>query len=43
MSAYTISKKVNNAKDNRNVQEILNKVIYPELDQINNSKPLTLF
>ena len=43
MSAYTISKKVNHAKDNRNIQEILDKVIYPELEQINNNKPLTLF
>lgn len=31
MTAYTVSQKVNNAKNNRNVAEIIEKVEYPEL------------
>ncbi len=34
MTAYTISRRANNAKNNRNVPEILEKVEYPGLDWI---------
>ena len=34
MTAYTISRAANNARNNRNVPEILNRVEYPELDLV---------
>jgi putative SOS response-associated peptidase YedK len=33
MSAYTISHLANNHRDNRNVPEIMNKVVYKELEE----------
>ena len=40
MVAHTISRIANNARLNRNVPEIINEVIYPEVDE---STQLTLF
>lgn len=37
MSAYTISREANSARNNRNVPEILNKVEYSELDALDNT------
>jgi len=36
MTAYTISRAANNARNNRDIPKILNPVYYPELDEENN-------
>lgn len=35
MKAYTVSRKINSARNDRNIPEIIDEVKYPELDQLN--------